>query len=36
MTASGPRAAGDFNVRMTPQGDLTVFGVYTIEEGHTT
>jgi hypothetical protein len=25
--------AGDFDVRMTPQGDLTVFGVYTIEEG---
>jgi hypothetical protein len=24
---------GDFNVRLTPQGDLLVFGVYTIEEG---
>ncbi len=24
---------GDFNVRLTPQGDLLVFGVYTIDEG---
>ncbi|MBD0254682.1 MAG: translocation/assembly module TamB domain-containing protein [Cytophagales bacterium] len=24
---------GDFNVRLTPQGDLLVFGVYTIQEG---
>lgn|GEM_PF-2465672 len=30
IDASG---SGDFNVRLTPQGDLLVFGVYTIEEG---